>query len=252
MGLGMACAAARAGHEVTGHTRGRAEHERLTAAGGVLRRDLASVVDGKDAVCINVFDATQVSDVVYTHGVLSRLAPGTMLILHTTSAPDLATKIAHDAPVGVTVLDCAFSGSPQQAQAGALTLMAGGDAAAFTRAEPLLTTYASYLRHVGPLGAGMRLKLLNNLLFASQIALAGDVFRIAGETGMQAAVVADVISRSSGASAALGILARHPQPTTGSEGMRTYLRKDVASAIAAAESEGLDLGTLMQLTRNLL
>jgi 3-hydroxyisobutyrate dehydrogenase-like beta-hydroxyacid dehydrogenase len=125
--------------------------------------------------------------------------------------------------------------------------MAGGDPSVFLKAEPVLASYAAYLRHVGPLGAGMRLKLINNLLFGAQIALASDAFRLAEETGIAADVLADVISRSSGASTALGILARHQRPGAGLAGMRAYLQKDITSALAAAESEGLDLGTLAQL-----
>ena len=250
MGLGMARSAVRAGHLVTGHTRGNPEHARLAAEGGRLNEDVSAVVADKDVVCVNVFDANQVADVLYQNGVLARLAPGTVLILHTTSPPHLAIGIARDAPAGVAVVDGAFSGSPQQAADGALTVMAGGDRDVFERVETVLSSYAAYLRHVGPLGAGMRLKLINNLLFGAHVALATDAFRLAEKTGIAADVLADVLSRSSGASAALGMLARHSRPATGSAGMRHYLDKDIASALAAAEEEGLDLGTLALVARS--
>lgn len=247
IGLGMAQSAARAGHKVTGHTRGKTEHESLLQAGGQLACELQKVVQDKDVVCINVFNAEQIHDVLYTQGVLEMLSPETVLILHTTSAPVLIRQVASELPPVVKVIDGAFSGSPAQALEGTLTVMAGGDEDAFELAEPILATYASYLRHVGPLGSGMRIKLINNLLFASQIALASDVFRLAEETDIDAKVIADVIGRSSGASTALTLLSRHERPAVGSEGMRSYLEKDVQSALQAAESEGLDLGRLAQL-----
>ena len=205
--------------------RGKPEHRILEAEGGQLNLDLLAVAADKEVVCINVFDAGQMEDVLYANGVLGQLAPGTVLILHTTSAPQLAIDIARHAPPGVTVIDGAFSGSPQQAAQGALTVMAGGDPTVFLNAEPVLASYASYLRHVGPLGAGMRLKLINNLLFGAQIALVSDAFRLARETGIEAEVLADIISRSSGASTALSILSQHRPPGAASENMRAYLRR---------------------------
>ncbi|MCB2076154.1 MAG: NAD(P)-dependent oxidoreductase [Novosphingobium sp.] len=244
MGLGMARCSARAGHAVVGHTRGNPAHAGLIADGGRLERDLAATVTGCDLVCLNLFDTAQVEDVLFGQALLAGLAPGTSLVLHTTSAPHLATGIASAAPTGVTVIDAAFSGSPQQAAEGALTMMAGGREADFARVAPVLATYAVNLHHVGPLGSGMRLKLLNNLLFGAHLSLAREAFRLAAETGISAPALAEVISGSSGASAALAMLGRHQPPGEISEGMQRYLAKDIVSATAAAMAEGLDLGLL--------
>jgi len=203
-------------------------------------------VSGRDVVCVNLFDAAQVEQVLHVEGILSCLSPGTILVLHTTSAPQVAIGLAKAAGPQVQIVDAAFSGSPQQAAEGALTIMAGGDGAVFAKVAPVLGSYASYLRHVGPLGSGMRLKLLNNLLFGAHCGLAREVFRLAKETGISVEALADVIARSSGASAALGMLSRHPRSSELSDGMKRYLGKDVASALAAAASEGLDLGLLSQ------
>jgi len=245
MGLGMARSALRAGHDVTGHTRGRPEHDRLIDDGGKLSRDVLDVIAGKDAVCINVFDGAQVEDVLYAQGVLAALSPGTVLILHTTSAPQIVIQAAERLPPGVAIVDGAFSGTPLQALQGKLTVMAGGDPVAFAQAEPVLASFASYLRHVGPVGFGMRVKLINNMLLGAHAALASDAIRLADESGIAADILVDVVTRSSGASAAMGLFAGTDIAAV-MAALRPYLEKDVACAMAAAESEGLNLRTLAE------
>jgi len=244
MGLGMARRAACAGHTVIGHTRGREAHKALLTDGGSLSSDLTTVVTDADVVCINVFNDEQVRSVLYDDGVLASLPAGSTLIVHTTSSPALARQLQDDAPTGVSVVDAAFSGSPQQAAAGELTMMVGGTEASFAHVEPLLKTYASYVRHVGPVGAGMQLKLLNNLLFAAQVRLAAQAYRIGANEGIPTDIMLEVLARSSGASRALEIVGARGTVETNMERMRVYLDKDVATAMAAAAASGCDLGIL--------
>lgn len=249
MGLGMACCAARAGHQVTGHTRGRPEHQALAADGGQLSASLDEVAGQAEALCVNVFNDDQVRSVLYGDGVLGRLQPGALLVVHTTGDPALSRQLQADAPKGVEVVDGAFSGSPQQAAAGELTLMAGGSEAAWGRAEPLFAAYAEFRRHVGPLGAGMQLKLINNLLFAAQVRLAADTYRMAAEAGFAAETVSEVLSRCSGASRALTILGRNGRAAENLAGMRIYVEKDVETALRIAGTAGLDPGAVGEVAR---
>ncbi|TAL00435.1 MAG: NAD(P)-dependent oxidoreductase [Rhodospirillaceae bacterium] len=249
MGLGMARCAARAGHQLVGHTRGRLEHQALVTDGGALSGDLDAVVDGAEVVCVNVFSAAQVRSLLYDDGVLAKLAPGTVLVLHTTSDPVLARQLAAGAPRMVEVVDAAFSGSPEQAAAGALTMMVGGSPNVVTRLRPLLDTYAAFIRHVGATGTGMQLKLLNNLLFAAQVRLAAETYRIAATEGFAMETVTDVLSRCSGASRALGIVGRDGRVARNLDGMRVYIEKDVAAAIDSAHAAGIDLGILGEVAR---
>ncbi|CAN7320300.1 NAD(P)-dependent oxidoreductase [Phenylobacterium sp. LjRoot219] len=249
MGLGMARCAARAGHEVTGHTRGRPEHQALVADGGRLSPDLDAVAASAEILCINVFNDEQVRGVLYDEGVLGKLQPGAMLVIHTTGAPDLSRQVQADAPAGVEVVDGAFSGSPQQAAEGALTLMVGASDAAWPRVEPLFDAYGAFVRHVGPLGAGMQLKLLNNLLFAAHVRLAADAYRIAIDQGLAVETVAEVLARSSGASRALALLGARAVPDDLSS-MRKYVEKDVETALRIAAAAGLDLKSVGEVARS--
>lgn len=241
MGLGMARCAARAGHDVVGHTRGRPEHQALVADGGRLSTELYEVAGPAEILCINLFNDEQVRSVLYDDGVLARLQPGAILVIHTTGAPELSRRLQADAPAGVEVVDGAFSGSPQQAAEGALTLMVGASDRAWPRVEPLFASYGQFVRRVGALGAGMQLKLLNNLLFAAHVRLAADAYRIAIDEGLAADSVAEVLARSSGASRALAILGARPGAPDDLSSMRKYVEKDVETALRIAEAAGLDL-----------
>lgn len=249
MGLGMARCAARAGHRICGHTRGRPEHEALIADGGRLSRDLHEAIAGAEAVCINVFDTSQLHEVLYTQGVLAAIPPGAALVVHTTSSPAFSRQLQADAPAGVIIVDAAFSGSPQQAAAGQLTMMVGGTTAGFARVEPLLQTYAGYLRHVGGLGAGMQLKLLNNVLFAAHVHLAATTYRLASRDGFDIQTVMDVLTRGSAASRGLEIVGGRGTFEENLGRLRKYLEKDVAVACAAAHDAGMDLGILAALAK---
>ena len=242
MGLGMARCAARAGYPVVGHSRGRPEHQALVADGGSLAENFLDVVRDCDAVCINVFNDGQVRSVLHDSGVLAQLKTGSVLVVHTTGDPALSRQLQADAPTGVEVVDGAFSGSPAQAAAGELTIMAGGSDSAWARAQPLFATYAAFVRHVGPTGAGMQLKLINNLLFAAQVRLAAATYRIAAGQGFSVETVAEVLARCSAASRALDIVGARGQVADNLARMRVYLEKDVATARHIAETAGIELG----------
>lgn len=249
MGLAMARCAARAGHDVVGLTRGRPDHRALVADGGRLSTDLAEVVAHAELLCLNVFDDAQLRELFDGERLLARLRPGTILVVHTTGNPDLSRGLAASAPPGVEVIDGAFSGTPAQAIDGTLTVMAGGRDAAVARARPLFEAYAACVRHVGPTGAGMQLKLINNLLFAAQVRLAEDAFRLAGDAGFDAATVTEVLGRCSAASRALAIIGEGGNVAANAARMRFYVDKDVAVAVGIAATAGLDLGLVGEVAR---
>lgn len=249
MGLAMARCAARAGHDVLGVTRGRPEHRALPDDGGRLSTDLAEVVAHAELLCLNLFDDAQLRELLDGERLLARLRPGTILVIHTTGDPALSRDLAAAAPPGVEVIDGAFSGTPAQAVDGTLTVMAGGSDTAFERARPLFDTYAAFVRHVGPIGAGMQLKLINNLLFAAQVRLVEGAFRLADDAGFDAVTVADVLGRCSAASRALAIIGEGGRVAENAARMRFYVDKDVAVAAGIAAAAGLDLGLVGAVAR---
>lgn len=98
-------------------------------------------------------------------GVLARARPGLIVCDFTTSDPrDTRVLAGQAAERGVHYLDAGMSGGATGADAGTLTLMMGGDAAAFERARPLLGHVAERLFHLGPSGAGHTMKLIHNMV----------------------------------------------------------------------------------------
>src|SRR5207302_4449709 len=108
----------------------------------------------------------------------------------------------------------------------ALSIMVGGDAGALERARPVLETFGDRIRHVGDVGAGQAVKLLNNALFVANVVMANEAVRLGPQFGLDPSIVQDVLQTSSGGSVGLQAL----PALAGSEWGRhalAVLRKDV-------------------------
>ena len=155
-----------------------------------------------EVVGICVTDGAAVREVVLgPRGVLAGMEPGTVLAVHSTIGPDECVAIAETARArGVRVIDAPVSGGGAVAAAGELTVYVGGDEDAIAFARPVLETYGGAIFHMGPLGSGMRTKLLNNALVAAHFALAHDAFRLGTAEGLDATTLAEALRSGSGRS----------------------------------------------------
>lgn len=245
IGAEMAMRLLAAGHAVTVYPRGKGL-EQVRAAGAQVRDDYAALAAESELLGLCVYDDAQVREVLFDGGALAALKPGAVLANHTTGSPALAREIAARAPAGVGVLDATFSGGPHDVAAGKLTVMAGGEAQALARARPALEAYAAQIHHLGGPGLGQTLKLLNNLLFATNQMNAARILQLAGAQGFDTATVAKVLQGCSGASFALGLFQRPAPASAVLAGSRPYLEKDVAAVAAAAADAGLDLAAFAE------
>lgn len=246
MGRPMALAALKAGHDLAGYARRPAEHDAIREAGGRITDDLHAAIDGAEIVCINLFSEAQIRAVIVESGALAAIPPGAILAIHSTVSPAFARELA--ALRGdIAILDAGFSGGPDEALAGKLTLMVGGEAAALDRARPVFEAYAGHIAHSGPIGSGMALKVINNLMFAAHVAIARDGLRLVKAQGLVPDVAMETLMRGSAGSNALGFLGRSGDAEAMVAAIRVYLGKDVPIARCAAA--GLDLGTLDAATR---
>lgn len=139
-------------------------------------------------------------------GVLAGLAPGGIVLVHSTTRPETCTRLQSDFP-HIQVLDAPVSGGGHRAALRELLVMVGGDASAFDRCRPVLETFANPLVHLGPLGGGQQAKLLNNALFAAQLGLVADAFAIARQHGLDAEGLTAVLAAGSSRSYAAEIVA---------------------------------------------
>lgn len=213
----------------------------VVAGGAEQSSDYAAIAAHSDFLILCVYNDAQLADVLFDKGALAAMRPGSVVIIHTTGSPDFAKEIAANAPAGVAVLDACFSGGPTVTAAGQLTLMVGGEREILEKATPLLRNYAANIHHVGPLGQGQVLKLLNNLLFATNLMNAAELLRLAEQQGFDTSVVAQVFGRCSSASYALELF-KNPAPVAAiMANTRPYLEKDVATAFATSVAAGINI-----------
>jgi len=168
-----------------------------------------------------------------------------VLVIHTTGSPRTAESIAdRAAPFGISVVDAPVSGGPHDIAAGRLTLFAGGTPAALERVRPALASYADAILPVGPLGAGQRVKLVNNALFAAQLGLLASAVDLAAQLGVDEPVLLNALPHGSAASRALAAVASRGSVTAFTETVADFLTKDIEIARKTAATLGTTLGPL--------
>lgn len=229
-----------AGHQARVLGRSAAVREALAAEGADVVGETGSVADGADAVVVCVFSDEQVREVCLGGALLDRMLPGSVLVVHTTGSPSTAGEIAARA-AHISVLDAPVSGGPHDIAAGRLTLFVGGAEDAVARVRPVLGSYADPVLHVGALGAGQRVKLINNALFAAHIGLLTEAVRVAGQLGVAEEPLLGALSHGSAASRALAGAAARRSVAAFTENVRDFLGKDVAVARTVAAELGGDL-----------
>ncbi|MEX5712920.1 NAD(P)-dependent oxidoreductase [Parafrankia sp. FMc6] len=210
MGLPMAQRIQAEGHDLTLYARRAASLEPFAGTSVTVAATPAEMDPGLDAVGICVFDADGVQEVVFgPHGLVRTLRPGAVVLVHSTVSPTQIREIAaRAAEHGLRVLDAPVSGGAPRALDGKLTIMIGGDTEAVAAARELLSTLSDHVVHLGPVGAGSHAKLINNTLFAAQIALTDAAMAAGGSLGVDPEGLAAILTTSSSACVASGLRLR--------------------------------------------
>jgi len=210
MGSRMAANLARAGYELTVFNRTRSTAEAWTAEhGGTVAASPAEAGAGGDIVISMVVDGDQVRAVLLgDDGVAQGAAPGTLCVDMSTIAPAQTLAIGAElGDRGLSMLDAPVTGSSPKAQEGTLTIMAGGSADDFARAEPLFAVMGDLVVHVGALGQGEMVKLINNAVAAANAAAVGEALLVGQATGVDLDALVQVMGTGSGGSAMLDLKA---------------------------------------------
>jgi 3-hydroxyisobutyrate dehydrogenase len=185
--------------------------------------------EASDVLCVCVVGDADVDEVLRgSDGALAGMAPGGVVVVHSTVHPETCRRLQRDFPE-LHVLDAPVSGGGQRAATGELLVMVGGDGPVFERCRPVFETYASPLVHLGPLGSGQQAKLLNNALFTAHLGLAADVLAIGRDQGLDVPALAAVLGEGSGRSYALSVVAGAGHDLAALAGLAgPLLAKDVA------------------------
>ena len=207
MGGRMALRLAHAGSPLVVWDRTPAKTEALVAAGARTGRrpvDVGRSV-GRGIVLTMLRDGPAVrSTVLGRSGVAKGLLPGSLLVDLSTVAPGESRALSQElAPLGIHFLDAPVGGSLDAAESGSLTFFVGGDPAHVDRARPLLAHMGHELHHLGPVGQGSAMKLVNNLLTIGHVAMAAEALVLGERLGIDRARAIELLLRGGGRSAML-------------------------------------------------
>ncbi|MEU6372530.1 NAD(P)-dependent oxidoreductase [Streptomyces sp. NPDC046909] len=243
MGRPMVRRLAEAGHEV--RVLGRTPESRAALAQEPARvvGRVAEAGEGADVVLLCVHTDEQVRQVCLDSALLAAMPSGAVLVVHTTGSPHTVEAIAAR---GIDVVDAPVSGGPHDIAAGHLTLFVGGADDTVARVRPVLRAYGDPVLHVGPLGTGQRVKLVNNTVFAAQIGLLAQAARLGTELGVDEGPLLDALTHGSASSRALAGVVRRGSVAAFARSTAEFLGKDLAVVRAVAAELGADLGVLAQ------
>jgi 3-hydroxyisobutyrate dehydrogenase-like beta-hydroxyacid dehydrogenase len=196
-----------AGYPLVVHNRTREKAEPLTAAGAqwaFTPRDVGRAATGQ-VIFTALTDARAVERVLYgRNGLVRGLRPGALVVDLSTIAPTqsrgFSERLAAD---GIHYVDAPLGGSVEAARNGRLLLFVGGTADDVARARPFLERFSRRIEHLGPVGAGTSMKLVNNLLTLSYVGLAGEALALSDRFGLDRSRVVDLLLDGGGRSAML-------------------------------------------------
>ena len=195
MGYPMAGHLKTKGHDVTVYNRTIAKAEAWAKQhGGSFSKSIADAVAGAEIVMMCVGNDHDLMEV--GQAALAAMKSGTTLIDHTTGSADAARKLCALAKArGIAFIDAPVSGGQMGAEKGQLTVMCGGDQAAFDHAKPVIDCYAKATTLMGPSGAGQLTKMVNQICIAGLVQALSEGLAFAQKAGLDGNLVLDVISK---------------------------------------------------------
>lgn len=195
MGFPMAGHLAKAGHEVAVFNRSPEKAQRWVAQhGGRAGATAAEAAERAEIVFLCVGNDDDVRSV--TAQILPAMAPGAIVVDHTTTSAKVAREMAALAgESGRWFVDAPVSGGQAGAENGQLTVMCGGDASAYSRAEPVIAAFAKASRLMGGPGAGQLTKMVNQICIAGVVQGLAEGMHFAKRAGLDPLEVAAAISK---------------------------------------------------------
>jgi 3-hydroxyisobutyrate dehydrogenase len=249
MGYPMAGHLASAGHRVTVYNRTPAKAARWVAEfgspqGGSAAATPAAAAAGAELVLMCVGNDDDVRAVALGNdGALAAMKPGTILVDHTTASAQVAREVhAAAAAKDVGFLDAPVSGGQAGAVNGKLTIMVGGDAAVFARAEAVLAHYARAVTLMGTPGSGQLTKMVNQICAAGLVQALAEGINFAAKAGLDVRRVLDVISKGAAQSWQMENRGKTMLADEFDFGFAVdWMRKDLGICIAEARANGAAL-----------
>lgn len=176
-------------------------------------------------------------------GAFATMKPGAIFIDHTTTSADVARATAAAAEAkGFSFLDAPVSGGQAGAENGVLTVMVGGDASAFEKAEPVIRSFARMVKRLGPAGSGQLTKMVNQIAIAGLVQGLSEAIHFAEQAGLDVAEVIDTISKGAAQSWQMENRWKTMHAREFNFGFAVdWMRKDLGFCLEEARRNGADL-----------
>ncbi|RYH08538.1 NAD(P)-dependent oxidoreductase [Tropicimonas sp. IMCC6043] len=171
---------------VTMAHRNRAPLEDLVSRGATEAAGTAELARQCDIIFLCVTGSPQIEALVRgADGIAANAKPGSILVDCSTADPTSTEGLAEElAEKGISMADAPLGGTPAQAEEGELSAIVGADPETFARIEPVLATWAANVLHLGPVGQGHKMKLINNFISLGQGALLAEGMAMARKAGL--------------------------------------------------------------------
>jgi len=244
MGTPMARNLLKGGHAVTVFARRREAMAPLIDEGASAADSPAEVAARSDVTITMVIDTNAVEEVALgTRGIVEGAQAGSVIVDHSTIEPDGARRVARALQArGIHMLDAPVSGGAAVAEAGALSIMAGGDEGVLARVRPILACYGKTIVHIGPSGAGQVAKACNQICTIVNTLGAAEAMLMAERAGIDPAKVKDVVMTGFGASRMLDVQAPKMIARNFEGKVESRLHyKDIHIVLSMAKALGIEL-----------
>ena len=196
MGFGMVKNLLAAGHDVTVWNRSQAPIDAAVAAGATAGASMARAVQGADMVMYCFSDDVAVRSVVLGEDGLASLVDSSSIVIDLSTISPEASAAEREVfeAKGVRFLDAPVFGSRGEADSGGLWIVVGGEADVFDEAKIVLDPLSETVHLMGPGGSGVRMKLVGNLVVASQLLALGESLTLAAKSGLDLNKVLQVLN----------------------------------------------------------
>ena len=233
------------GHEVTVYNRTAAKAQAWAVKfGGRTAPTPREAAAGQDFVMACVGNDDDLRAVtIGADGAFAAMSPDAIFVDHTTASAEVARELDAEARrCGFHFVDAPVSGGQAGAENGVLTVMCGGDEAAYARAEAVIASYARMCKRLGPAGAGQLTKMVNQICIAGLVEGLSEAIHFAKKAGLDVNAVIETISK--GAAQSWQMENRHKTMAEGRFDFGfavEWMRKDLAICIAEARRNGASL-----------
>jgi len=244
MGHGMAVNLLKAGFPLTVYNRTRAKAETFAATGATVA-DTPALATREASVVIGMLADDDASRAAWLgpEGALATMEEGSLLVECSTLSPEWVAELHRAATEkGLRMIEAPVTGSRPQADAGQLVFLVGADESDLAPVEPLLRVMGRDVMHLGPVGSGTQLKLINNFLAGVQVASFAEAVAWIERSGLKRETALEFLKKGAPGSPIFATMAdRMTARTYEVNFLLRLMAKDLRYAYAAAASQGIDL-----------